>query len=72
MAQSMVQQKAEWDENMRGGDPNRVENNRAVQVQKQVPGQPPHILMHRMPRNPNTRHVEVCMGGDNDTKTINT
>ena len=43
MAQSMVQQEAEWDENMRGGDPDRVEHNRAVQVPKQAWDQPPHV-----------------------------
>ena len=68
MAQSMVQQKAEWDENMRVGDPNRVENNRAVQVPKQTLGQPPHMLMTGMPRNPNTRHVDVRMGGGSDAE----
>ena len=50
------------------GDPNRVENNRAVQVPKQTLGQPPHMLMTGMPRNPNTRHVEVRMGGSSDAE----
>ena len=71
MALSMVQQKAEWDEKMRVGDPNRVENNTAVQVPKQTLGQPPHMLMTGMPRNPNTKHVEVRMGGRDAEKYMN-
>ena len=65
-----LRQDAKWGEKMRPTDPDWVadSHNRAVQIQKQLLGQPPQMLMNKMPRNPETWHVEVGMDGNDAEK----